>query len=145
VITSSSPKAGRLEVRPNASASPTATIASRSGWMWSWAAFWTLLDRDRLDQAAVAGQLVVRQIVDEEPADRPDDRAGRLEPQREDADQVVARGSQFGRVTAVSRIRRSSLIDSAMAGTVAAVWTAVRTENGPAPRRMSNPAPMPYV
>ena len=51
-----------------------------------------VLRGDRLDQAAVASQLVVRQLVHEEPADRPDDRAGRLEAQWEDPDQVVARG-----------------------------------------------------
>jgi len=48
-------------------------------------------------------------------------------------------------VTSVSRIRFNSLSASDMAGTVTAVWTAVRTPNGPAPRRMSNPAPTPYV
>ena len=32
-----------------------------------------------------------------------------------------------------------------MAGTVTSVLTAARAENGPAPRRMSKPAPAPYV
>ena len=47
--------------------------------------------------------------------------------------------------TRVSRIRSSSASMSTMAGTVTSVLTAARDANGPAPRRMSNPAPAPYV
>ena len=53
------------------------------------------LDRDRLHLASVTGQLVVRKVVDEETADRADDGTRRLEPEREDADEVVASGVQL--------------------------------------------------
>ena len=53
-------------------------------------------DVDRLDPRAIADQLVDRQAVDDEAAERPDDRAGGLEPQREHADEEVARGGQLG-------------------------------------------------
>ena len=79
------------------------------------------------------------------PAKRPDDGARRLEPQREDADEEVARGGQLAASTGVSRMRSSSASVSRTAGTVTSVFTAARAVNGPAPRRMSNPAPAPYV
>ena len=97
--------------------------------------------RDRLDARPVPIQLVVRQPIRGEAAQGRHDRARRLEPQREDADQVVAGGPQL-RVGhgAVSRIRRSSATRSRSAGTVASVLTAARAANGPAKRRKSKPA-----
>ena len=57
-------------------------------------------------RAAIADQLLDRQAVDGEAGQRADDRAGGLEPQREDADQEVARGGELGRARpASSRIR----------------------------------------
>ena len=99
------------------------------------------LDVDGLDPAAVVDQLLDRQAVDREAGQRAGDRAGRLEPEREDADQEVARGARARDAsTVVSRIRSSSASVSMTAGTVTSVLTAARALNGPAPRRMSNPA-----
>ena len=104
------------------------------------------VDVDRLDPVAVLDQLVDRQPVDRQAGQGPDDRARRLEPQREDADEEVARGGAARRPsTGASRIRSSSASVSRTAGTVTSVLTAARALNGPAPRRMSNPAPAPYV
>ena len=56
--------------------------------------------------AAIADELVDAEAVDGQAAERPDDRAGGLEPEREDADQEVARGDQLGLARpASSRIR----------------------------------------
>ena len=47
---------------------------------------------DGLDPLPVGHQLLDGQAVDDEPTECPADRAGRLESEREDPDEVVARG-----------------------------------------------------
>ena len=48
-----------------------------------------VVDGDGLDRAAIPRQLVVGEVVHGEPGERADDRPGRLESKREDADQEV--------------------------------------------------------
>ena len=63
------------------------------------------VDVDRLDVRPVAHQFRHVEPVDRQAPERPDDRTGRLEPQREDADEEVARG---GQVRPVPRAGRGS-------------------------------------
>ena len=51
---------------------------------------------DGFDIRPVADQLLDPEPVDREAPDRPDDRSGGLEPEREDADQEVACGRKLG-------------------------------------------------
>ena len=86
---------------------------------------------------AVRASSSSRQVVDRQAGQCADDRAGRLEPEREDAD----RGSRARDASSVvadrlgRAIRSSSAIVSTIAGTVTSVLTAARAANGPAPRR----------
>ena len=144
--TSSGPKPAASTSAAILSASPTSTIPARSRWRWARAAVRTSSRADRLDPVPVACQLVVGQAVDDEPGDRSDDRPGRLEAEREDADEEVAGGPQLGVGHASRRASaRARVSISRMAGTVTSVFTAARAANGPAARRRSNPAPAPYV
>ncbi len=52
-------------------------------------------DRDGVDPLAIASQLVVRQLVDKQAGQRTEDRARRLESDREDPDEVVPGGAQL--------------------------------------------------
>ena len=54
-----------------------------------------VVGRHGLDRRPVAGELVVRKVVDDEARDGPHDRAGGLEPEREDPDEVVAAGGHL--------------------------------------------------
>ena len=146
VITSSSPKSGRLEFGAD-----RVGVADRD-------------DREPVGMDVVLGRLPARRRSSpprpprgSEPVRRPASpwtksppRApttapGRLEAQREDADQVVARGRQLRRRSPrVSRMRRSSDSDSddgRNGGRASGRPSERRT--GPAPRRMSKPAPTP--
>ena len=89
-------QAGRLEVRPervgvadehDRGVVHVQVVAGRRG---------DRVDVDRLDVGAIADQLLHAEAVDGEAAQRPDDRPRGLEPEREDADQEVARGDELG-------------------------------------------------
>ena len=54
------------------------------------------VDRDRLDAGPVVHELLERQAMHGESAEGADDRARRFEPEREDADQEIARCHQLG-------------------------------------------------
>ena len=86
------PDAGRLDVGGDFSASPTRTIAGPLGPDVLAGDPPDVVDRDRLDRPAVAGQLVVRQARGRTARRaNPTTGPGRLEPQREHADEEVAR------------------------------------------------------